>query len=173
MRFLHVVRDGRDLAFGKETAFRIAAGADGTGVYSAARAMGDEFVNQPSSVRMTAFWAQVNTLAADFGESEMGENYRRIRLEDICANPENVVRELFAFVGADADDQLIAKTAADVVWPKTIGLHRRVKDLNLLERVTATASPALERFHYAGARFERPERLPEALPDDALPDEQA
>jgi hypothetical protein len=174
MRFVHVMRDGRDLAFGKETAYRIATGGAGFGVYSAAGAIAaGEAGHQPAAVRMAAFWSAVNLLAAEYGEQKMGENYYRVRLEDMCANPEVVVRDLFAFLKAGASDDLIRETAADVVWPKTIGLHRRVKDLALLERVTATSAPALERFRYAGARFERPERRPESMPDDALPDEHA
>jgi len=174
MRFIHVLRDGRDLAFGKETAYRIATGAAGFGVYSAAAALtDDEDPHPPAPVRMTALWASVNLLAAEYGEQEMGEDYRRVRLEDMCANPDEVVRDLFAFLGAGASEGLIRDTAAEVVWPKTIGLHRRVKDLALVQRVTATGTPALERFRYAGARFERPERRPESFPDDALPDEQA
>jgi hypothetical protein len=174
MRFIHVVRDGRDLAFGRETAYRINHGVDGTGVYSAAKAMPADMAGQPSQVRMTAFWAKVNMLAAEFGEREMGDGYRRIRLEDICAAPQDAVRELFAFIGSDPDDDVVRRTAADVVWPRTIGLHRRVQDLALLERVMATAGPALEKFRYAGARFERPQaRMVESLPHDALPDEHA
>ena len=104
MRFIHVIRDGRDLAFGRETAFRIAVGVDGSGVYSAARGMAENLDKQPAPVRMAAFWERVNVLAADYGESEMGDSYRRVRLEDICANPSDVVRDLFDFVGAGADD---------------------------------------------------------------------
>jgi Sulfotransferase family len=173
MRFIHVIRDGRDLAFGRETAFRIAVGVDGSGVYSAASGMTNDLDKQPAPVRMAAFWESVNVLAADYGEREMGDFYRRVRLEDICTNPSDVVRELFDFVGADADPDVVRATAADVVWPRTIGLHRRVDDHALLERVTATGAPALERFRYAGASFERPGELIESLPADALLDEQA
>jgi hypothetical protein len=173
MRFIHVIRDGRDLAFGRETAFRIAVGVDGSGVYSAARGMLADLDLQPAPVRMAAFWTKVNALAADYGEQEMGDCYRRVRLEDICASPAEVVKGLFSFVGADADEDLIRRTAADVVWPRTIGLHTRVEDLAVLERVNATGATALERFHYTGARFERPEARVESLPGDALLDEQA
>jgi Sulfotransferase family len=174
LRFIHVLRDGRDLAFGRETPFRIAVGVSGSGVYSAAQGMADELDRQPAPVRMTGFWTRVNLLAAEFGEREMGDRYRRVRLEDICARPEHLVRELFGFVGVEPAEDLVRRTAADVVWPRTIGLHRRVNDRSLLERVTATASPALERFHYAGARFERPDsRMIQSLPHDALPDEHA
>jgi sulfotransferase family protein len=173
MRFIHVIRDGRDLAFGRETAFRIAVGVHGSGVYSAARGMSEELARQPAQVRMAALWARVNALAADYGEQHMGDAYRRVRLEDICARPPELARDLFEFVGAQADDDLILRTAADIHWPRTIGLHRRVKDLALLERVSKTGAAGLERFHYAGARFERPEALIQSLPADALLDEQA
>jgi hypothetical protein len=174
MRFIHVLRDGRDLAFGRETPFRIAVGVDGSGVYSAAKGMAGDLDRQPAPVRMTAFWTNVNLLAADFGEQHMGDCYRRVRLEDLCASPEGIIRDLFTFIGAEPEEEVIAKTAADVVWPRTIGLHRRVSDLGLLERVTATGAPALDRFRYSGARFERPVAgMVESIPQDALPDEQA
>jgi hypothetical protein len=174
MRFIHVVRDGRDLAFGRETPYRIAHGVDGTGVYSAARAMRADMDRDPAAVRMTAFWTKVNLLAAEFGESEMGDRYRRVRLEDICAGPEDAVRDLFSFIGSEPAESVVRRTAGDVVWPRTIGLHRRVADHALLERVTATGAPALDRFRYSGARFERPGTgMVESLPQDALPDEHA
>jgi Sulfotransferase family len=174
MRFIHVIRDGRDLAFGRETAFRIAVGVDGSGVYSAAEGMSDELTGQPAPVRMTAFWDRVNILAADYGERHMGDCYRRVRLEDICARPEDTVSDLFAFIGADAGHDIVRRTASDVVWPRTIGLHRRVSDHGLLERVTSTGAAALDRFHYAGAHFERPgSGMVQSIPHDALPDEHA
>jgi hypothetical protein len=160
MRFVHVIRDGRDLAFGKDAPYRIATGAAGHGVYSAARAVGDEnLAQQAAPIRMAAFWKEVNMLAADFGERVMGDAYLRVRLEDLCTSPDDVVREVFAFLGVDGPYEMVRATAADVVWPRTIGQHRRVPDLAVLERVGAVAAPALERFHYAGARFERPERV--------------
>jgi hypothetical protein len=158
LRFIHVIRDGRDLALGSETPYRIAAGARGTGVYSAAQAsITPDLERAPAAVRMIAFWSQVNLLANEFGEAEMGDRYRLVRLEDLCTHPEDTVRDLYRFLGhPDPVEGLVAQSVDEIVWPASIGLHRRVQDFEPLERVAETGETALRRFGYAGARFDPP-----------------
>ena len=146
LRFVHVIRDGRDLAIGRETANRIAAGLAGSGVYSAVAALGA--ASEPPSVQLMLLWAQANTLANEFGETTMGSRYQLVRLEDLCATPHESVRALLKFAGVNhAADTFLASIAGLIERPASIGLHNAA-DRQELARITAVGADALARFGY-------------------------
>jgi sulfotransferase family protein len=137
LRFLHMVRDGRDMAFSANQ-------------YQADRygpaALGARWTG-PKHVRSAAYWAWANTLAADDGQ-ELGERYLCIRYEDLCAEPIPTVRRLLRFGVPDADvDRLAEDSVRDVSPPASLGRWREQPPAEAAA-ATEAAGPALERFGY-------------------------
>jgi Sulfotransferase family len=148
LRFVHVIRDGLDLAFGAEVGHRLAEGRRGTGVYSAAAGMADDLGDRPVQIQMALFWARVNSLGADYGEAELGASYLRVRLEDLCSDPEAGCRELLAFaLGVAPDPVAVKAAAAEVRPPSSLGLADRA-DPRLRAEAGAEIAGALRRFGY-------------------------
>ena len=77
LRFVHWMRDGRDMAF-SENQHQLRKHGD-TVLGADASAPGR------SQSRSIALWSTVNTWAADFGEQQLRDRYMRVRFEDLCA----------------------------------------------------------------------------------------
>ena len=137
LRFVHMVRDGRDMAF-SENQYQ----ADRYGPV----ALGPRWEG-PLPVRSAAYWAWGNTLAADDGR-ELGERYLCLRFEDLCADPVPAVRRLleFAVPGEDAD-RFVEDSLRDISPPPSLGRWREAP-AEEAAAVTQAAVPALERFGY-------------------------
>jgi Sulfotransferase family len=133
---LHVLRDGRDIAFGKQ--FRL----DVAGSY----AVPPSAEAEAPEVRLAILWADPNRLAADFGEGRLGERYLRLRLEDLCTEPLETAKRLTAFAGGDPVEP--DRVRAIVETPPTLGRWRAANP-ELLTRVTQVARGSLKRFGYA------------------------
>lgn len=136
MRFIHVIRDGRDMAFASNTRQ--------SDMYSDVVVPHRE-VGQNSAEKLMRFWAYSNLQAKDFAERTLLKRYFRIRLEDLCADPENEVRGLFNWLGAG--DGRIEAARAIVKQPKSIGRWRTETE-SLLERITVIGAEALDAFGY-------------------------
>ena len=78
LRFLHFLRDGRDMAFSEN---QNQLNWHGRAV------LGDELRKAKTPVRSIALWNRVNLAAADYGERVLGPRYLRVRFEDLCAEP--------------------------------------------------------------------------------------
>ena len=134
LRFLHVVRDGRDMAFSEnQTQLR----KHGDAVLGAS--------DEPDELRSIALWREVNLQAADFGERELGDRYLRLRFEDLCAEPGARVAEVLAFFGLEGDAERIA--ADEVRAPESIGRWREA-DPETVRALEERAGDALRRFGY-------------------------
>lgn len=137
LRFVHFLRDGRDMAFSDN---QQQVRKHGTAVLGRWR----HRLDRP--LRSVTLWARVNTRAADFGERQLGpERYLRIRFEDLCSNPGTTVRTVFDFFGLEGDAEALG--AAEVKPPATLGRWRDepAAKVEVLERA---AGDALERFGY-------------------------
>ena len=134
LRFLHLVRDGRDMAYSSNQMQLLKHGA-------AILPPADE----PQPLRSIALWSTVNLAAADFGESTLGDRYLRLRFEDLCAEPAATVAAILRFFELDGDAELIA--AEEVSRPETFG-RWRTEDPSLVAPLTERAAPALARFGY-------------------------
>lgn len=140
LRFVHFVRDGRDMAFSENQQQVRKHG-------SAVLGRSTHRFNRP--LRSITLWTEVNMQAADFGEQHLGpRRYLRIRFEDLCSNPGATVRSVFDFFGLEGDAEAIGN--AEVKPPPTLGRWRAERGTKVaaLERV---AAHALERFGYADA----------------------
>jgi GT2 family glycosyltransferase len=134
LRFLHIVRDGRDMAFSEN---QVQLRKHGDAVLGR--------TDEPKALRSIALWRQMNLRAADFGERELGDRYLRVRFEDLCAQPAATVAQVLRFFGLDGDAERIA--AEEVQTPPTLGRWREA-DLELRTALSDRAADALERFGY-------------------------
>jgi hypothetical protein len=134
LRFLHLVRDGRDMALSEN---QVQLRKHGDAVLGAS--------DEPEALRSISLWREVNLRAADVGERELGERYLRIRFEDLCARPAEVTADVLRFFGLTGDAERIA---AEVVRaPRTLGRWRAAEPA-LRALLSERAADALERFGY-------------------------
>jgi Sulfotransferase family len=134
-RFLHFLRDGRDMAF-SENQNQLVKHGDAL--------LGDELRKEKTPVRSIAVWSRVNSAAADYGEAHLGERYLRVRFEDLCAEPADTVRRIYDFFGLDGDAEA---AAAEVRPPDTLG-RWQLRRKGILEKLHRAAGSALGRFGY-------------------------
>lgn len=134
LRFLHFIRDGRDMAFSEnQQQLRKHGRAVIGGV--------DPFRKWARSIRL---WSRINTEAADYCERALGDRYLRVRFEDLCAEPRETIARVFDFFDIDGD---VAEASSVVRPPSTLG-RWKTKSPRVVERLNELAGPALERFGY-------------------------
>jgi hypothetical protein len=138
LRFLHVVRDGRDMAYSDN---QVQLRKHGDAVLGPAD-------GAPEPIRSIRLWSEVNMRAADYGERRLGGRYLRIRFEDLCASPGDVLDRVFAFFGVEGDVERIA--AEEVAAPETLG-RWRTEPADAVRALEANAGDALVRFGYQSA----------------------
>lgn len=133
LRFLHVVRDGRDMALSTNQNQLRKHGASAP-----------ISTDSPTAVRSIALWAWINLEAARYGEAQLGERYLRIRYEDLCARPVDIARTILGFLEIDADPALALDV---VVSPGSLGRWRDC-DPALISELEAVGGRALAAFGY-------------------------
>ena len=133
LRFVHVVRDGRDMAF--------STNQNQLRKHGAAWRIGERGSRQVRSIRL---WSALNTATAAYGREVLGDRYLRLRFEDLCARPAATIAELLRFAGLDGDPEELAR---DVEAPSGLGRWRgeRRRVVAALER---EAGEALRLFGY-------------------------
>jgi hypothetical protein len=134
LRFLHVVRDGRDMAFSEN---QVQLRKHGDAVLGAS--------TEPDELRSISLWREVNVRAADFGERELGARYLRIRFEDLCAEPVAVTAQVLRFFGLEGDAERFA--AEEVEEPSSLG-RWRAADPETVRLLEQRAGDVLRRFGY-------------------------
>lgn len=134
--FVHVIRDGRDIALSNNQ--------NQVGHYGDI-ALGPAELSPARSLR---YWAWANTRSADEGSRLLGERYLLLRLEDLCADPESEVPRLLRFARYTGPEPYSAITRL-ITRPPTIGRWRTsaLADASASDR-DVTVSDALERFGY-------------------------
>ena len=137
MRFIHVVRDGRDMAFSGNQRQTHRYGP----VLTPGAAVGP--------VGSAAYWSAANLYAAA-GGAAMGDAYLVIRLEDLCAEPTKTTHGLLRWAGLISEDTPVD----DVSWAEQIvraplSLGRwRTSEYERIDEVSAAAAPGLAAFGY-------------------------
>jgi Sulfotransferase family len=138
LRLLHLVRDGRDMAF--------------AGVRFALRTHAPTVLDPPQQrlpepVRAIALWARINLSVARYGDGFLGDRYLRLRFEDLCGDPRANIARILEFFGLDGDaDQL----ASAVTPPESVGRWRRHDPETVME-LERVGRAALAEFGYAGS----------------------
>jgi len=139
LRAIHLVRDGRDMAYSRNQ----------KQMRRHAPQLLDEQRNEaPQPMRSIAFWTRVNMAAARYGERELGDNYLRMRYEDVCADPSGAVVELLDFIDSPAPRESMQRIAAEKVRPSTSIGRWREHDRAELDTLHEIAGEALRKFGY-------------------------
>jgi Sulfotransferase family len=140
LRFVHVLRDGRDVALsGNQRQLELYGPV----------LLGDGLPAQGRVARSAAFWSRANCLAADYAERRLAGRYLRVRLEDLCADPERAVSRLAALLGLSPPDGAQRDAAARMVNPPSSLGRWRHEAQGTVDEVTRAAGPGLVRFGYA------------------------
>ena len=137
LKFIHVLRDGRDMALSQnQNQFR----KHGRAVLS-----WNERLFRSLPERSLLVWDRINSQAADYGESSLRENYLRIRFEDLCAKPLETTAQLLNFLEAPIDPEPIAR--AEITPPGSIGRWQTCPP-RMIAKLEATAADSLRKFGY-------------------------
>jgi sulfotransferase family protein len=138
LKFVHLVRDGRDMAVSANHFLLEMHGDRLLGP-------GSQWREDPVSAQL-ALWRIGNSRAAKSGAEYLAGNYLRVRYEDVCLTPVETVAVLFRFLGASADSspalaKLITASAGIGRW--------QAADRPELNDVDPQVRRALEAFGYA------------------------
>jgi len=137
MKFIHVLRDGRDMAL---SANQVQLRKHGAAVLS-----WRDRVFHSTAERSILLWSRVNARAAEFGESKLRENYLLVRFEDLCAKSLETTAHIINFLDARVDPEPIAR--AEISPPSTLQRWKTCSPAALakLERL---GGDALRKFGY-------------------------
>ena len=139
LKFLHVIRDGRDMAYStNQNQLR----KHGTWLLDRTEAR----ASQP--LRSIALWSRLNLLTADYGETVLRTQYLRIRFEDLCQQPVQVITQIFAFFGLAGEVEPIARL--EVRPPDSLG-RWCTQEPDTLAQIHRVSHVALERFGYSSS----------------------
>jgi hypothetical protein len=133
LRFLHVVRDGRDMALSQNQ--------------NQLRKHGDAAPvprNLPLPGRSIALWSWVNLAATSYGEEHLGARYLRIRFEDLCADPVRRTAAILEFAELDGDAEVLAR---EVAPPASLGRWQQA-DPATLTALEEAGAPGLVALGY-------------------------
>lgn len=132
MKFVHLVRDGRDMALSSNQKL----------LYHYAGPLG--LTREYSFENSYELWSRMNTWVNDTARSRMqADNYLLLRFEDLCNSPRNTIDQLLDFAGLAPPD---SDSVYDVPQPPaSIGRWREEEDA-----CRALADKPLRLFGYMG-----------------------
>jgi hypothetical protein len=140
MRAIHLVRDGRDMAYSANQ--------------NQANRYGRHFLDAserelPEPVRSIGFWAHVNLAAARYGEHALRERYLRLRYEDVCADPAAMASQLVDFLDSPTSVESMQEVAAAEIRPSPSIGRWRERDSDETAALDRAGGDALRAFGYA------------------------
>jgi hypothetical protein len=136
LKFVHLVRDGRDMAYSPNQ--------NQLSKHGRALLTREELsLEQP--LQSMALWARLNSRRADYGEAHLGPRYLRVRFEDLCAAPLPVFQRIVQFLGLRNDVAEIG--CLEVAPPASLG-RWRAQDPAQIEALHTVGQSALARFGY-------------------------
>lgn len=138
LRFIHMLRDGRDMALSTNINQALKHGV---------AVLGPEQGGLDDKRLVSAsLWCAANQQVSDWGSRHLGDRYRLVRFEDLCADPAGTLAELLGWLGLDPAAALPAAKAIHA--PSSLGRWRDAEP-GLLAELQARTGPALTRFGYA------------------------
>ena len=136
MTFIHVLRDGRDMALSQNR----------NQLRKHYEALFGEPAAETDDRAALRLWSTANRAVADWGGRVLGTHYLQVRFEDLCRDPSNSCAALLRRLAlpVDAGDAL----ASIVAPPATIGRWRRAASAPPPEPLEPSATTALAAFGY-------------------------
>lgn len=142
MKFIHVVRDGRDVAFSKT---QIQVERHGYAI------LGETAVKVNKAVASALVWNTCNRWAREYCEMNLVKSYLIIKYEDICKDARNEFERVSKFVGVRARKNVIEAHACgveDFLQKKsTIGRYQS-EDPYTLSIIQAEIGDGLREYGY-------------------------
>lgn len=140
LHFLHLVRDGRDMALSDNQ-------NQPNKHYDALFGEAYSGEDPKNAIRL---WSAANAQVADWGERVLGRRYMRIRFEDLCDAPDKVLQAALVGGGFGKDLAKRVGRAADEVIrrPDSVGRWRELPAGDA-DALTEIAAAALARFGYS------------------------
>lgn len=149
-KFIHLLRDGRDVAFSDHVApeepfwrkvyFDTAAITTWRG-----RRLTDRSYRRSPHVFNARHWVNSVSVARHFG-AMIGENYLEVRFEELVLAPRETARALLSALGLVADESAVERFAGSVDRG-LVGKHRRMP-LRKRKEAEVVLRPTLEAFGY-------------------------
>ena len=136
MRFVHVIRDGRDVTLGNVLA--------GNPEYISAF-LRDDMKEHGAEERMIEFWGRSNLRAQEYGTKAMPGRYLFMRFEDLCENPLENAARLLEFAGVDAGQA--TRLLHRIHKPKSVGRWAQYPE-TVTSKVQEVGQRWLSRFGY-------------------------
>jgi hypothetical protein len=137
LRFLHVVRDGRDMAFSANQ--------------NQLRKHGGAYLRRPVDIHSPGdsieLWSQINLEAARYGSEQLGNRYLRLRFEDLCREPTETAAQIVDFFGLAGDPTALS---SDVAPQESTGRWQS-RDRTTVAALERIAGDALTALGYTGA----------------------
>ena len=133
LRFIQVVRDGRDIALSRNE--------------NQVRLYGDQALgpgDPTDPVRKIRFWAWANDRASDHCATLLRGRALCVRLKDLCLEPEAETRRVLEFVDAPGTEPL---PIDEISVPDSLGRGRSA-DPDLVRRLEGAAGGTLRRLGY-------------------------
>jgi hypothetical protein len=134
LRFLHVVRDGRDMALSSNQNQLRRHGA----------VIGLPRPDLDPAVQSITLWSWINGVTAAYGRDRMGDAYLRIRFEDLCRDPVEVTSRVLSFFDLEADPAVVSDGVSE---PPSLGRWRKA-DPSLVAAMTEVAGKTLAELGY-------------------------
>jgi len=133
MRYIHLIRDGRDMCFAPNT-----NQADFYGDII----LGRDHQRLQGIKRLMRFWSVTNHDASLFGQSQLNSNYYQLKFEDLCMNPELEIRKLLQVLGihtnsVEGAEKLVRKPGSIGRWRDSdieLSNYADTYDLNVLDK---------------------------------------
>lgn len=135
MRFIHLVRDGRDIAlsWNRQQVNRYYTYFFGP-------------QERPSNpVYNIQFWDKINCDVADWAQAMLGPRYHLVRYEDLCLQPEEEIEKIAAFLGQKWNT---GDLTSCVVPSPSLGKFRELPEPQI-HALTSVGKAGLERFGYS------------------------
>jgi hypothetical protein len=139
MRAIHLVRDGRDMAY--------SANQNQAQRY-AAHFLEPSERDLPAPIQSISFWARANLAAARYGEAALGDRYLRLRYEEVCADPAGLATQLVEFLDTPKSVEVMQEVAASEIQPSSSIGRWRKRDTSEIAELESAGDEALRAFGY-------------------------
>lgn len=136
LRFLHIVRDGRDMALSRNQNQLTLYGASSLGL---------ESHNEPHSLQSIALWEKVNMIVSQYAISNMPDSYLCIKYEDLVFDQDETLCRISNFI--DIDENYLLNNKNIIMPSPSIGRWRRQNDQER-ERIINKGLQGLTYFGY-------------------------
>lgn len=136
MKFVHVIRDGRDISLGNPFV--------SNNLYVDAFLEAGER-SLPPEQKMILFWGRSNEQAMQYATTALGDRYTMMRWEDLCRNPVPLTKQVIRFAGGV--NSRAASAASIVEKPGSMGRWKGFPS-EVRDPVVSRGRPWLSLFGY-------------------------